>query len=105
MQEMDAQPINICAELAKTVEPRLSGAPIVSIPPIGAQRLRISQPNTLPGISNRFTLGPAGVFEAGPQIGQHGVGNGQIECLDIACHAALLLRVFTRALTGVTAVS
>ena len=68
MKEMNAQPINFRAELAKRIQPRLTPPPVIMMPPMIDQCAHLVQRGPLAPILNQFRLWPARMINPSVQI-------------------------------------
>lgn len=75
MEEVDAEAVDVRAELADLVEPRLEAAPVVAVLPVRDQLREIGEGDALrPPIGaggrrvGRFPFGQSGCRQSGPQV-------------------------------------
>jgi hypothetical protein len=79
VQKVDAEAVDLRAELRDRVDARLGGAPVVAVGPVGAEGLQIGERNALRGIG--LALGPARAGEPLAKVGEVGVGDVETEGL------------------------
>ena len=92
MDEVDVQAVDLGAELREGINPRFALAPIISVAPIGHQRLKPRERHTLGPIIYRLAFRPPRCREAAFEVIKfglrHGDGKGCDEAQSRTCRCA-----------------
>ena len=86
VQEVDAEPVDLGAELREPVERGFSGPPVVVVGPVPAQLLRVRERDPLRPVVDRLGLGPARAAQALGQVVQLGLRYVDGERRDVGGH-------------------
>jgi hypothetical protein len=84
MEEMNVEAINFGLKLAKAIEPRLAGSPIIMVPPMMDERFDLIALCALAPIVDQLCLGPTRAINPLAQILQLRLGNVEgkgVDCL------------------------
>ena len=83
VEEVNIAAIDLGDELIETVQPLLTGPPVVVIGPVRGQFAGVVQGHPLAPVPDTLTIRPAGPVQSVPQIDEVGIGDPDPERSDI----------------------
>lgn len=83
MEEVDVLAVDLGGELGVVVEVFLVGAPVVVVAPVVGEFLEVGARDAVLPVGAGELVWPAGVVEAVVEVVEVGLGDGEVEGLDV----------------------
>src|SRR5439155_6289369 len=91
VDEVNAEPADVGAELQEGIEPAFRGAPVVAVAPVRHEVAQVREVRAVGPAPAGDLVGEPGAGEALAEVGEGGVGNVDAERLDV--HGVVLFLV------------